>query len=207
MSKRNIIIGAGGHGKVIADMMLRQGMDVLGFLDDNPALVGLSIFGLPVLGLLDQWKDFEPDGLVAAIGSNAVRRTVVQRLEMTASPPWVTIIHPNAVIAQSVQIGIGTVIMAGAVVNADAKLGNHAIINTGATVDHDCVIGDFAHVAPGAHLAGDVTVGEGVLLGVGCAVIPGCDISENAIIGAGGVVICDIPRNVVAIGVPARWVK
>ena len=200
----NLIIGAGGHAKVIADMILRQGMQVLGFLDDNPLLIGQEIFNLPVLGKIDTWKSYKPNGLVIGIGDNAIRRKIVQNLE-SSNPPWRTVIHPNAVIATAVQLGEGSVVMAGAIINVDTIVGKHSIINTGATVDHDCRIGDFVHIAPGANLAGDVHVDDGTFLGIGSSVIQRQKIGANSTIGAGGVVVCDIPPNVIAKGVPARW--
>ena len=136
MTNRNLIIGAGGHGKVIADIMLCQGMEVLGFLDDNSQLIGQCLLSLPVLAEVGQWADFYPDGLVVGIGDNAIRRAVVELLETDAAPSWITVLHPNATVAHSSHIGAGTVVMANAVINPDVQVGRHAIINTSATVDH-----------------------------------------------------------------------
>jgi sugar O-acyltransferase (sialic acid O-acetyltransferase NeuD family) len=207
MTRGNLILGAGGHGKVIADIMLLQRISVLGFLDDDPSLVGQKIFTLPVLGSSDKWRDFEPDGLVMGIGDNSIRRKIAQHMKLGPMPPWITVIHPNAIISASVEVSLGTVIMGGAVINADTVLGNHTIVNTGATVDHDCVIGHFVHIAPGANLAGGVYVNDGAFLGIGCSIIPNCRIGEGAIIGAGAVVVGDVPAGVIAKGVPARWHK
>lgn len=209
MPKRNIIIGAGGHGKVIADMMQRQGRQVIGFLDDNRALSGQYVFDLPILGTTEQWQQFNPDGIVVGIGDNRIRHLIVQRIEkMKTVPPWISLIHPNAVVAESVTVGAGTVVMAGAIINADTSLGRHVIINTGATVDHDCQIGNFVHIAPGANLAGDVKVLTGAFLGIGCAVVPGCQINQNVVIGAGACVTKSITEpGVTVVGVPARPLK
>lgn len=200
-----LIIGAGGHGKVVADILLRLSMPVLGFLDDDPATWGTLRLDLSVLGAIDTFSDYFPEGLVMGIGSNTMRREIVRRLGSLAHELWLPAIHPEAVIAPSVSVGRGTVVAAGAVVNPDTYLGDHVIINTGATVDHDCHIGDFVHIAPGAHIAGGVHVGEGALLGIGSVAIPGATIGEWATVGAGAVVLEDIPDHVVAIGVPARW--
>ncbi|QPC83282.1 acetyltransferase [Phototrophicus methaneseepsis] len=206
LTDRYLIIGAGGHGKVIADILLAQGKRPLGFLDDNLAMVGQTIYGLPVLGKIDTWADMDPTGLIVGIGDNTIRRAIVQRIhQQVKSPPWYTAIHPTAIISRSVQIGVGTVIVAGAIINADVHLGNHVIINTAATIDHDCIIQDYVHIAPGAHLAGNVQVADNVLMGVGCSVIPGCKIGANTKIGAGAAVVSDVPPGVVAKGVPARW--
>ncbi|MBZ0319453.1 MAG: acetyltransferase [Anaerolineae bacterium] len=205
MMRGNLIIGAGGHGKIIADLMLSQGMKLIGFLDDNQSLIGQRIFELPVLGKSSEWEKFEPDGIVLAIGDNSIRSKILQKLTSNVMLPWITVVHPKAIVASSVKLGIGTTVMAGAIINCDAVLGDHTIINTGATVDHDCVIGDFVHIAPGVNLAGGVRVNNGAFLGIGSCVIPNCTIGENSVIGAGAVVIRDIPSNAVAKGVPARW--
>lgn len=200
-----LIIGAGGHGKVVADILLRQSMPVLGFLDDDPTSWGTSRLGLPVLGAIDTFWNYSPEGLVMGIGSNMMRREIVGRLGSLAHDLWQPAIHPEAVIALSVSVGRGTVVAAGAVVNPDTYLGDYGIINTGATVDHDCHIGDFVHIAPGAHIAGGVRISEGALLGIGSVAIPGSAIGEWATVGAGAVVLDNIPDHAVAIGVPARW--
>lgn len=200
-----LIIGAGGHGKVVADILLRQSIAVLGFLDDDPAMWGTFRLGLPVLGAINTFSDYSPEGLVIGIGSNVMRREIVRRLGSLAYDLWQPAVHPEAVIAPSASIGRGTVIAAGAVVNPDTCLGDHVIINTGATVDHDCYIGDFVHIAPGAHMAGSVRISEGALLGIGSVAIPGSAIGEWATVGAGAVVLGNIPGHAIAVGVPARW--
>lgn len=200
-----LILGAGGHGKVVADILTCQGIGVLGFLDDNPATWGSSCLGLPTLGGINTYKDYAPDGLIIGVGQNRVREALVQRLGKAADALWINAIHPSTIIAPSVCLGIGIVIAAGAVINPEASIGDHTIINTGATIDHDCQIGGFCHIAPGVHLAGAVTVGEGSLLGIGSAVIPLRNIGEWTIVGAGAVVIRDVPSNVTAKGIPARW--
>lgn len=204
MMNGSLLIGAGGHAKVIADILKRRGERVLGFVDDNAALIGQTVFDLPVLGEIDRWPEFAPDGLLAAIGDNRIRCLVVERVEANGSPQWINALHPQSIIAESASIASGTVIMAGAVVNADAVIGQHVIVNTGATVDHDCVIGDFAHIAPGVNLAGGVTVGAGAFLGIGSCVIPGCHIGAGAIIGAGATVVGDVASGQTVVGTPAR---
>ena len=200
-----LVIGSGGHGKVVADILLSAGMPVGGFLDDDPARHGMQVAGLPVLGAIDTYARHQPAGLVLAIGANRVRRQIAERLGAAADRLWHTAVHPRAVVAGSARLGRGVVVAAGAVINPDAAIGAHAIVNTGATVDHDAVVGRFAHLAPGVHLAGQVAVGDGALIGVGGLVIPGRRIGAWAIVGAGAVVARDIPGGVVAKGVPARW--
>lgn len=197
-----LIIGAGGHAKVVADIVQLLRIPLQGFLDDNPDLWDSQLTGLPVLGGTDAFSRYKPDGLVHGIGENHIRRSIAERL---ASELWVSIVHPSATVATSVQIGSGTVVAGGAVINPHVYIGTHCIINTAATVDHDCQIGNYVHVAPGVNLAGGVTVGDATLIGIGASVIPYRSIGANVVIGAGAVVVDDIPDGVTAVGVPARW--
>jgi sugar O-acyltransferase (sialic acid O-acetyltransferase NeuD family) len=200
-----IIIGAGGHGKVVADILQLQNVPIKGFLDDEPTTWNTMVLGLPVLGPIDQYREFAPDGLIMGIGSNSLREQIVELLEPGAINLWMNAIHPTATVARSVELGCGVVMAAHTVVNPDAKIGNHVVVNTGATVDHDCIIGDYSHIAPGVHLAGNTRIGTGVLLGIGSQTIPNCCIADYAIIGAGATVVDNVPANVIAIGTPARW--
>lgn len=200
-----IILGAGGHAKVVVDILVSSRAELLGFLDDNPTIWNTKVLGFPVLGKISDSSNHESSRLIVGIGDNLRRREIVERLGAFADGRWQSAIHPSAVVAASAHIGVGSVVMAGAVINPDAVIGNHAIINTGATVDHDCQIGDYVHVAPGVHLAGGVLVGENTLIGIGAAVIPYRSIGASAVIGAGAVVVDDIPDRVTAMGVPARW--
>lgn len=202
---RVLVLGAGGHAKVVADILLCQGLDVLGFLDDDPATWGTECLSLKVLGAVRNLGRYAPCKLVMGIGSNQSRQRIVGQLGTDATDLWINAIHPRATLAASVRLGIGAVIAAGVIINPDTVLGNHVIINTGATVDHDCRIGDYVHIAPGTHLAGGVTVGQGALLGVGVSVAPSHSVGEWAVVGAGAAVVRDIPGGVTAKGVPARW--
>lgn len=202
---RALVVGAGGHAKVVADILLCQGMEVLGFLDDDPKTWGTIRLGLRVLGSISAYQDYGCDLLAIGIGDNLARQGVVERLGAAGGQMWCNAIHPAAVVAQSVRLGRGVAIAAGAIVNPDTVIGDYAIINTGATVDHDCEIGAYAHIAPGAHLSGGAVVGRGVLLGIGSCVAPLKSIGDWAIVGAGAAVVRDIPSRVVAKGVPARW--
>lgn len=200
-----LIIGAGGHAKVVADILRARGVHVLGFLDDATSLIGQQRLGLPVLGPTEAYPDFDPDGLIIGIGSNSVRQTIVRKIGAEAERLWINAIHPQAAIAPSVQFGVGVVVAAGAVINPDTTIGDHTIINTGATVDHDCTIGRFVHIAPGVHLAGGVRIEDECLIGIGSVAIPSCHIGANTTVGAGSVIISDIPAGVTAKGVPACW--
>lgn len=200
-----LILGAGGHGKVVADILARCGISIYGFLDDNPLIWGTQILGFKVLGGIDEYQKWDCTGLVIGVGSNRVRLAIVRRLGKQADKLWINAAHPSAVISPSASIGRGVVIAAQAVVNPETQIGDFVIINTSATVDHDCVVNDFAHIAPGSHLAGNVTIGEGVLIGIGAHVIPGRSIGDWAVIGAGATVVHNVPEQVIAKGIPARW--
>lgn len=199
-----LVLGAGGHAKVVADILCRQGIPVLGFLDDNPATWGATRLGLPVLGGIATYRAHMPSGLILGIGDIAARRAVVERLGACARDLWCNAVHPHATVAHSVQLARGVAVMARAVVNPDAILGDHSVVNTGATVDHDCVIEAYAHIGPGAHLGGGIRVGIGALIGVGANITPWLTIGDDAIVGAGSVVIGDVPAHITVKGVPAR---
>ena len=187
---RLVIIGAGGHGKVIADNALKNGYTDICFADDRAAG---TCMGLPIIGTsaeLEALDDGRTEFLIG-IGSNQVRKRIAER----AALPWATLIHPSAQIAADVTLGSGTVVMAGAVINASAKVGAHCIINTGAIVEHDNVLGDYVHLSPRTTLSGTVAVGECAWLGTGTSVINNVEICSNATVGAGSVVIRSIRKE------------
>lgn len=198
--KQLIIIGASGHGKVVADIARQAGYDDIQFLDDNEELVSCS--GYPIAGRCRKFADFNCD-FVVAIGNPEVRQHIVGRL-VDAGKSVVTLIHPNAVIGENVSIGIGTVVVAGAVINPGAQIGSGCIINTCASVDHDCDIADFVHVAVGAHIAGTCTIGERTWIGAGATIINNIRICGDCTIGAGAVVIRNIEEPGIYFGCPAR---
>ncbi|MGI8858451.1 MAG: acetyltransferase [Thermomicrobiales bacterium] len=199
-----LVLGAGGHGKVVADILGCAGEPVLGFLDDDPATWGTTRLGLPVLGGIATYREHMPGGLVLGMGDSAARIAIVEHLGQHARGLWRNAIHPRAIVARSVRIGSGVAVMAGAVVNPDTVLGDHSVINTGATVDHDCIIGAYAHIGPGAHLAGGVRVGRAAFVGIGASVTQCLSIGDGAVVGAGSVVIDAVPAHVTVKGIPAR---
>lgn len=199
------LCGASGHGKVIADIAEKIGSyRILGFLDDNAALHGETLFGYTIypISILDDHHE-ESFRIVVSIGNNAARRNVTRRL-IEVGHKVETLIHPSAVISRGVEIGKGTVVMGGTVINADADIGSGCIINTGATIDHDCSIADWVHVSPGAHLAGAVGVGENSWIGIGSSVIEHVRIGRRCMVGGRAVVIGDIDDDSLVVGVPAR---
>ncbi len=195
------IIGAGGHGVVVAELAALLGYHIAGFIDADHARHGTQVLHWPVLGGYDAL----PAGAVASlgIGDNHAREAIAT---LASARQWrlLTLIHPSAVISPSVIIGAGVIILAQTAVNARTRIGAGCILNTACSVDHDCTLGSFAHIAPGVHLAGGITIGAGTLMGVGSCARPGISIGANAIIGAGSVVIHDFPDAVVAYGNPAR---
>jgi sugar O-acyltransferase (sialic acid O-acetyltransferase NeuD family) len=204
MNEQVIVIGAGGHGKVIADIVRCCGNTVLGFLDDS-SQPPISVCGIPVLGKIESYVNYPDASFVIAIGNGTVRQRVAERL---AGVKWHTAIHPGAVVSSmDTVIGEGTVVMAGAVINPGAVIGKHCIINTGAGVDHDNSIGDYTHISVGATLAGTVTVGHTVWVGAGAVVSNNISICDDCMIGAGAVVVRNIEKTGTYVGVPARKIK
>ncbi|WP_137807883.1 acetyltransferase [Pseudomonas sp. G(2018)] len=204
--KRLAILGASGHGKVVADTAECCDWEIIEFFDDAWPHVS-SIGGWPVIGTTDDLlgRVSEYDGVLVAIGNNGVRQNKLDQLKASGAR-LPTLIHPSAVISHYASIGPGTVVFANAVVNAYAMVGEGAILNTGCSVDHDCVLESCVHISPGARLAGTVSVGAGSWIGIGACVRQVIAIGANVVIGAGAAVVCDISDNMIATGVPARAV-
>ncbi|PMQ01791.1 MAG: transferase [Dictyoglomus sp. NZ13-RE01] len=205
MSKKVVIIGAGGHAKVVASTLLICGYNVIGFLDDDEKKIGTKLLDIPVIGNIELLKEGNFDFSIIAIGDNSIRRKIYYLYKEYTN--FVSIIHPFSYVHSSVEIGEGSVIFAGVVIQPDVRIGNNVIVNTSVSIDHDCVIGDFVHLAPGVHLAGGVIVEEGAFLGIGSSVIQYRKVGKWSILGAGGCVIKDIPEFTIAVGVPAIPVK
>jgi len=202
--KRLAVLGASGHGKVVADAARESGWTEIVFYDD--AWPGRSTIGpWPIAGGRDALLAGRDGlaGVVIAIGNNATRLRRQQELA-GAGLPIVSVIHPSAVVSESATVGIGSVIFACAVVGAFASIGEGCIVNTGATIDHDCVLADGVHLSPGAHLGGEVRVGEASWLGIGCAVRHGLVIGSGVMVGAGAAVVADVEDGLTVVGVPAR---
>ncbi len=209
--KEVIGLGAGGHAKVVIEILQMRGeYEVIGLLDPQSSLWHTDILNVPVLGddnLLSEL--YNNQGVryafigLGSVGDSRPRQRLYQKAR-DQKLEIVRAIHPQAWISPSAQVGYGPTIMAGAVINANVRFGDNVIVNTGAIVEHDCIIGDHVHIATGAHLAGSVYVEEGAHIGLGASVLQGVRIGRNAIVGAGAVVVDDVPDSVTVVGVPAR---
>lgn len=198
INKRIVIIGASGHGKVVADIAQKMGYDDIVFLDDNEKIKSCGKY--PVIGKLDSIENIY-DELFVAVGNSKVRKMIMEKYSDKKFP---VLIHPSACIANDVVIGAGTAVMAGTVINPDSKIGRGVIVNTCSSVDHDCIVGDFSHISVGSHLCGTVQVGENTWIGAGAIVSNNITICENCLVGAGATVVKDINEPGTYMGVPAR---
>jgi UDP-perosamine 4-acetyltransferase len=205
MSMPLVVVGAGGHAKVVIDTLREMEAEVLGLVDRDAGKVDSLIMGVAVFDEEGFLADHQPGALrlCSGIAFVAPRRSAFKRLKGRGYE-FAEVIHPSAVLAGGVIMGEGSQVMAGAVVQPDARIGDNALVNTRASIDHDCVIGNHVHVAPGAVLAGSVHVGEGVHIGAGATVLENLRLGDNCVIGAGAVVIEDVAENSTVVGVPAR---
>lgn len=193
-----VVIGAGGHGKVVVSTLRAAGFTVAGVYDHDRGLWNTSLLEAPILGAPEELSGSDRP-VVLGLGDNRTRERLAE-----LGLEWHSVVHPIGWMHDSVEVGEGTVVFAGAIVQPETRIGRHCIVNTGATIDHDCTLGDFSHVAPGAQLAGGVTVGTGALLGIGCSVIPGVSVGDWAVVGAGAAVVSDVAPGATVKGVPAR---
>ena len=205
MKPSAVIIGAGGHAKVIIDILQEAGgYDLVGCLSHR--FEGGSVLGVPVLGSEELLGQLYREGIrvaFAAIGDNRVRQSVARSLQAVGFT-LLNAMSRHAIVSGRVGLGQGIAVMPGAVINVDTQIGDGVIVNTGATIDHDCRVGEYAHIGPGTNLAGGVHIGEGTLLGVGCRAIPGKTVGAWSVIGAGSVIVRDLPGGRTAMGNPAR---
>lgn len=204
MNDKIVLVGAGGHCKVIISTIVDSGREIGDVYDDDPDKWGQTFCGRQIMGPISNIEDKDTLRAIMGIGDNVTRSQIVQRFKRIR---WASAIHSRAYVHPSVRVGEGTVIFAGAVIQPDTVIGKHCIINTNASVDHDCAIGDYCHVAPGSCLAGGVLVGEGSFIGIGAVVSIGIAIGEWSMVGAGSAVLHNIPSRVTAVGAPARIIK
>ncbi len=203
-----LIVGGGGHAKVLIEALRLRSERILGILEADPAMVGTEVLGVRVIGD-DGELAIHPAAsilLVNAIGSvnRPTARSAVFMKFKEKGYSFATVIHPSAVVASDAILGEGAQIMAGAVIQPGSRIGRNTIVNTNASVDHDCLIGDHVHLSPGVTLSGGVRVGDSVHVGTGATVIQGVTIGRNSLVGAGSVVVSSVPENAEFVGVPAR---
>lgn len=201
--KEILIIGASGHGKVVADIAKKNGYNNIMFLDDNIFLNKCGEYD--VIGKTDSYEMYDCD-MIVAIGNPLLREKFQKKL-LSAGKRIVSLVHPNAIVAENVKLGIGTVVAAGSIINPDAIIGEGCIINTNSSVDHDCKIANYVHISVGAHVAGTVSIGERTWIGIGATVSNNICICEDCMIGAGAVVVKTISDVGTYIGVPAKKIK
>ncbi len=208
---RVVILGAGGHGQVVADIFRAQQkagkrLEIVGFLDDRPELLGEGLVGALVVGTPSSLASFPHDAAIVAIGHNTVREAMASVL-MDAGEPLAVAQHPAAIVGQDAVVAAGSMLCAGAIVNTGAFIGRGVILNTGCTVDHHTIIGDFAHIAPGVNIGGEATIGDRAFIGIGAVVLPRVIVGPDAVVGAGAVVTRDVPPGATVVGVPARAMR
>ena len=214
-SRRLLVWGAGGHGKVVAELARDNGWEVIGFVDSDPAKLGQVVDsqGARIAVIESDLERRLADGsplpdnasaIALGVGDNSRRLECARLLGTRCSP---ALIHSRAIVSRSATLGEGSVVFAGAIVNPDARIGRATIINSGAIVEHDCLIEDGAHLSPGAVLTGNVRVGKGSWIGAGATVLPGRIVGLWATVGAGAVVVHDVPDKTVVVGNPARGLK
>ncbi len=211
MIARVILVGAGDHGRGVLEILLARreaglpAPEPVGFVDDGPRRHATRPGGVPVLGPVDMLLERrEPDlGIVLAIASADAKRALAARLE-PAGLPYVTIVHPSAILGRGTTVAPGAIVGAGVVVAYDTRIEPHVTINLNATVGHDCLVGEFATIAPGVNVTGRVTIGAGAEIQTNATIVPGVTVGENARVGPGSVVLRDVPAGVAVFGNPAR---
>lgn len=208
MDKPVIIIGAGGHARVLFDCLRLQGVNVLGRLDKAGAENGN--FDLPIIGDDSAISEYPSDTVelvngLGSVGNMNLRTSIFSRFKKLGYR-FRSVIHPSAIIAHDCELGEGVQVLAGAVINTGTKIAADTIVNTGAIVDHECIVGSHVHIAPGCTLSGGIHIGDGTHIGTGTKIIQGISIGNRALVAAGSVVVKNVPDGKKVMGVPARIV-
>ncbi len=206
-----IILGAGGHAKVLIDTLLLRAIEIAGIVDPDRKKHGTTILGIPVIGNDDAVFKQGPGAVMLVNGVGSIKQPALRRQLFDTFKArgftFASVLHPSAVIAADIVLAEGVQIMAGSVIQAGSTIGRNVIINTKASVDHDCTIADHVHIAPGVTLSGNVVVEESVHVGTGAIVMQGIHIRKNSIIGAGALVLQDVPEGVLVYGVPGKVIS
>lgn len=203
-----LIIGAGGHAKVVADAIEQEGIHrIIGFVDEDQDRL-CEVYGYPVVGGMEVFKEKRFSAVnagILAVGDNGKRKLLAERIsQIRASFVFITVTHPAAVLSRGVKVGHGTIIMPGAIVKSDTCVGNHCVINSNCSLGHDTSIGDFVTIGPGALVGGHVKIGDCSMVSLGANVIHNIEIGEQTIIGSGATVVNHIGSGVIACGIPAK---
>jgi sugar O-acyltransferase (sialic acid O-acetyltransferase NeuD family) len=207
-----VIVGTGGQAREIhalLEALVAGGAawTVAGFLDDDPAMSGRTVHGVPVLGGIDWLTEKSGPSVAVGVGASASRRGVVLRIEAAGEHVFPALVHPDASVGPRVELGDGAIVAAGAVLTTDIVVGRHALVNFGCTIGHDASIGEYATVAPGAHISGAVHVEEGADVGTGASVIQGITVGAWSVVGAGAAVVRDVEPHTTVVGVPASVIE
>lgn len=206
-----ILFGAGGHAKVLLDILLEQNAEILGIAEKDGVERPTNLFGVPIIGSDSDVERYSPSEIelvngIGSIGSTALRKRVYEKFKALGYR-FQQVIHSSAVISRRAVLGEGVQVAAGAVINIGARIGENSIVNTNTSLDHDCVIGAHVHIAPGVTLSGGVTVGDGSHIGTGANVVQGVHIGKGVIVGAGALVLQDLGDGTAVCGVPAKEMK
>jgi len=206
-----VLLGAGGHAKVLIEALMASSAVITGIVDKDPSLVGTTVLGVPVIGTDDILMELSPSEirLVNGIGSIGHPRTRANLFDIFKDRGYTfaTVIHPSAIVASDTLLDEGAQLMAGSVIQPGSHIGYNTIINTRASIDHDCIIGEHTHIAPGVTLSGNVTIGAKSHIGTGATVIQGISIGDKCIVGAGALVLNDVQSGITVMGVPAKKVN
>lgn len=207
-NKDLLIIGSGGHARVILETAALEGIATKGILDVNFSGDPETILGAPVLGNLNVMDSINPEEVYVfiALGGNSERRQISELISRKGFSS-ITLVHPTAIVSKSANLAAGTFVAAGAIINPQAKIGEGTIINTGALIDHETRIGKFSHIGPGTTVCGRVNIGANSFIGAGVTIIDKISIGESVTVGAGSVVIADIPSGTTNVGSPSRTIK
>jgi len=211
IQKPIIILGAGGHAKVLIDTLQRQSANILGVTDPDPELHGKDVMGISIIGDDNSILQYGVNDIVLVNGLGKVncsnKRMQIYHTFKERGYIFARVIHPSAVISSGAYLAEGVHVMAGAIIQTLVTIGVNTIINTGVSLDHECIIGDHVHIAPGATISGGVEIGDNVLIGAGATIIQGIHVGASSVVGAGAVVTKDVREGVTVMGIPARVVK